>query len=138
MSARGCSCLLLAALLSSCTSFNTFDQALPLLKGQHIDKSIHYLGIPSGKYKIDDREIYVWSTSEDFVSFDPVSSSTHGYTGAIPFSAYSTSYQANASRLSCEIKMSTRQKIVDRIEYSGNNGTCFTYSDRLKSLLANR
>jgi hypothetical protein len=106
MSARGCCCLLLAALLSSCTSFDTFDQALPLLKGQHIDKSIHYLGIPSGKYEIDDREIYVWSTSENFVSFDPVSSSTHGYVGATPFSAYSTSYQPSASRLSCEIKMS--------------------------------
>src|ERR687897_603826 len=125
MSARGCCCLLLVALLSSCTSVNTLDQALPVLKGQHIDKSIHHLGIPSGKYEIDDREIYVWSTSENFVSFDPVSSSTHGYVGATPFSAYSTSYQASTSGLSCEIKMSTRQKIVERIEYTGNNGTCF-------------
>jgi hypothetical protein len=138
MSARGYRCLLLAALLSSCTSFDTFDQAFPLLKGQHIDKSIHYLGIPSGKYEIDDREIYVWSTSEDFVSSDPVSSNTRGYVGTTPFSVYSTSYQASASRLSCEIKMSTRQKLVERIEYSGNNGTSFTYSDRLKPLLANR
>src|SRR5687768_16809305 len=138
MSARGCSCLLLAGLLSSCTSFDTLDQALPLLKGQHIDTSIDYLGIPTGKYEIDDREIYVWSTSENFVSIDQVSSSTHGYVGTTPFSAYSTSYDASASRLSCEIKMSTRQRIVESIEYSGNNGTCFTYSDRLKPLLANR
>ena len=137
MAVRGCA-FLLVALLASCTSFDTFDQALPLLKDQHIDKSIHYLGIPSGKYNIDDREIYVWSTSEDFISVDPVTSSTHGYVGTTPFSAHSASYETNTSRLSCEIKMSTRQKIVERIEYSGNNGTCFTYSDRLKPLLSNR
>jgi hypothetical protein len=115
--------------------FSTLDEALPLLKGQNINKSINYLGIPDRKYQIDDMEIYVWSTDEDFVYIDPVTSSTHGYAGTTPFSAYSTSYDSNTSRLSCEIKMSTRQQIVERIEYSGNNGTCFTYSERLKPLL---
>jgi hypothetical protein len=127
--------LLSVALLVSCTSFSTFDEALPLLKGENISKSINYLGIPDRKYEIDDMEIYVWSTEEDFTHVDPVVSSMHGYAGATPFSANSTSYESSTSRLSCEIKMSTRRQIVERIEYSGNNGACFKYSERLKPLL---
>jgi hypothetical protein len=38
------SILLSVILILSCTSFSTFDQAFPLLKGQNIEKSIYYLG----------------------------------------------------------------------------------------------
>ena len=42
--------LISVALLVSCTtSFTTFDQALPLLKGRNINQSIDYLGIPDKK-----------------------------------------------------------------------------------------
>jgi hypothetical protein len=130
------SIVLSVALLVSCaTSFRIFDKALPLLNGQNINKSIDYLGIPDNKYRIDDREIYVWSTAEDFTYVNPVTTNTQGYAGTTPFSAYSTSYESHTSRLYCEIKMSTKQKIVERIEYRGNNRACKTYAKRLKLLL---
>ena len=106
----------LTMLLSACaTSFSTLDEALPALKGKDIEAAIAYLGVPDQKYVVDGREVYVWSTEENYASI---------------------SSPAAVSRLSCKIKISTKDKIVEKTEYDGNNGTCFLYSERLKPLIS--
>ena len=106
-------------LMTACaTSFSTLNQALPLLQGQDIQMSMDYLGIPDQEYIIAGKKVYVWGTSR-----------------INPFNATSTSYGNDNRRLRCTIKMITENEIVQRIEYDGNNGACFKYSDRLKLLL---
>lgn len=121
--------------LSACMSFETIEQAWPSLKGKNIQVAIDHLGIPNGKYTIDGRDVYVWSTSETYTSMVPTTSSTYGTVGNTGFNALSTSYQPKTSQLSCEIKILTTQRVMERIEYSGNNGACLTYSERLKPLV---
>lgn len=126
---------IIVALLNGCAmSFDTFNQTLPKLKGKDIGVSINYLGIPDHEYMVAGKKVYVWTTSETNPFPATVTTTTTGNAGNQSFNATSTSYIPDNRRLSCTIKMLTEDDIVRRIEYEGNNGTCFTYSNRLKPL----
>ncbi|WP_157745671.1 hypothetical protein [Thiohalobacter thiocyanaticus] len=123
-------------LLTACAmSFDTFNRALPKLKDKNINVAIDYLGIPDHEYVVAGKKVYVWTTSERNPFPTAVTTTTTGNAGNQPFNATSTSYIPDPGPLSCTIKMQTEQDIVRRIEYEGNNGTCFKYSDRLKPLI---
>jgi len=118
------------------TSFSTLDQAIPQLKGKHVDVAIEHLGMPDKKYTIDNKDVYLWSNIESHVSASTTPTQTYGNIGNTKFSAYTTNFKTQAYDLRCEIKVVTEKKIIKSFEYSGNNGACFRYSDRLKPLLS--
>lgn len=128
--------LLLGLLLTACaTSFDTFDRALPKLKGQNIKVAINYLGIPDQEYEIAGKKVYVWSTTGTNPFPTAITTTTDGTAGNKPFKATSTTYAYDPTPLGCKVKIATDNEIVTNIEYDGNNGPCFKYSDRLKPLL---
>ena len=128
--------LLFSVLLTACaTSFDTFDHALPILKGQNVKVAIDYLGIPDQEYAIAGKRIYVWDTTTTNPFPTAITTTTDGTAGNTPFKATSTTYVHDPTPLGCKIKMATDNDIVTRIEYDGNNGPCFKYSERLKPLL---
>lgn len=123
-------------LISACTtSFSTLDQAIPKLKGKHVDVAIEHLGMPDKKYAIDNKDVYLWSNIESHISTSTAPTHTYGNLGNAPFSVYTTNYSSQHYDLRCEIKVVTQKKIIKSFEYSGNNGACFRYSNRLKPLL---
>lgn len=128
--------IFLSFLLAACaTSFDTFDRALPILKGQDVKVAIGYLGIPDQEYDIAGKKVYVWTTTGTNPFPTAVTTTTDGTAGTKPFKATSTTYAYDPTPLGCKIKMATENGVVTSIEYDGNNGPCFKYSDRLTPLL---
>ncbi len=128
--------LLFSVLLTACaTSFDTFDHALPILKGQNVKVAIAHLGIPDQEYVVAGMKVYVWSTTATNPFPTAITTITDGTAGNTSFKATSTTYARDSTPLGCTIKMATDNDIVTRIEYDGNNGPCFKYSERLRPLL---
>lgn len=128
--------VILSALLAACaTSFDTLDRALPVLKGQNIKVAIEYLGIPDQEYEVAGKKVYVWATSGTNPFPTATTTTTDGAIGTSPIKATSTTYSYDPTPLGCKIKAATENEIITRLEYDGNNGPCFNYSNRLKPLL---
>lgn len=122
--------------LTACVmSFDTFAEAWPYLKGKNIQVAIDHLGIPDNKYSIDANDIYVWSTESSYTSFSPTTTNSSGTVGGVPFNGTATSYAPHTSNLSCVIKIKTMKKIIQTMEFDGNNGACLQYSERLRPLI---
>lgn len=125
--------LWLALLVAGCTSFSVLDEELPKYKGKPIDSLVAKLGFPNAEQTIMGRKVYVWSTSMSYVSVNPTTSTTTGYVGGRPITATSTSYTYSDSNLSCTLRaIVDAQGLIERYAYEGNNGACYTYSDRLR------
>lgn len=118
-----------SAVLFGCTSFGVLDAELPKYNGKQLDQLVAKLGYPTSQQTLMGRTVYVWSTNEQFTSFQPTT--TTGYVGTTP--VMMTGNQATVSNLSCTIRVFTdSNNIIQGYDYNGNNGTCFTYSNRLK------
>lgn len=123
-----------ALTLSGCMSFSVLDAEMPKYQGRHIDTLVSKLGLPNAEQQIMGRKVYIWTTSMQHVSIDPVISTTTGYIGTRPISMTSTSYQASSSQLSCTIRVFVdNMNVINGSDYNGNNGACFTYSKRLEN-----
>lgn len=125
---------LLVAMLAliGCTSFSVFDKELPKLVGQPIDVAVQKLGFPNSEQTIMGQKVYTWSTRQTGTSVVPTTSFTTAYVGNTPVSATTTSYTTQDYSMSCVLRLIVDDKgIIRRYSYDGNNGACFTYSDRL-------
>lgn len=124
--------LLLGLVLAGCTSFSVFDKELPKLVGQPIDVAVQQLGFPNAEQVIMGQKVYVWNTSQTGTSIVPTTSFTTANVGTTPVSATTTSYTTQDYNLSCTLRLIVDDRgIIRRYNYSGNNGACFTYSEKL-------
>jgi hypothetical protein len=124
--------LLLALALAGCTSFSVLDREMPKLVGQPIDVAVQKLGFPNNEQTIMGQKVYTWNTSQSSFSVVPTTSVTTAYVGTVPVQATTTSFTTEDSSLSCVLRLIVDDKgIIRRYTYTGNNGACFTYSNRL-------
>lgn len=100
--------VLACALLTGCAmSFNSLDAGLAKLKGQNIAAAVDRLGIPAREYPVAGMKAYEWSISEPN-----------------PFTPMQT--------LTCTVRLTTgADDIIQRWYYSGSNGTCANYAQKL-------
>lgn len=121
--------------MSACaTSFSTLDKALPRLKGHEISEAVRYLGVPSHEYETVGRRVYVWSTT-DVNPFSGTTTNSRGRIGGTPFTATSQTTGGPSERLTCTLRIVTLNGVIEDYDYTGNNGACFRYSDRLEPLV---
>ena len=132
---RKLSFVALCSVMTACaTSFSTLDKALPQLRGQGISEAVRYLGVPSHEYETVGRKVYVWSTT-DVNPFSGTTTDTRGRIGNTPFTATSQTTGGPRERLSCTLRIVTLNGVIEDYNYTGNNGACFRYSDRLEPLV---
>lgn len=124
--------LVAAFVLAGCTSFSVLDKEMPKLVGQPIDVAVSKLGFPNAEQTIMGKKVYTWSTTETGTSIVPTTSYSTAYVGTTPISAQTTTYSTQDYTLSCTLRVIVDDKgIVQNFNYTGNNGACFTYSNRL-------
>lgn len=130
------SCLFI---LTAC-AFDTLNKGLPRLHGQHVDKAIHYLGLPDSEMNIAGRKIYVWGhqNSGSYVKpvTTPTSSTAWGPSGMYTVRGTSTSYVTESYNYNCTIKMVANKKdIIQSSEYEGNEGGCEHFASGIDQLI---
>ncbi|MBU0593342.1 MAG: hypothetical protein KKH74_06340 [Gammaproteobacteria bacterium] len=84
----------------------TLDESFHKLQGRDIDIAIQYLGIPDDKRSMDGYDVYTWQKTEGF----------------------------KGGQIGCRIKLQVQGGIIRRGEYSGANGPCMGYAERLKHM----
>ena len=94
-----------------------FQVALPRLQGRTIEYAARYLGIPDFEYSFASQKVYVWRSTTNNPFMVPATTTTTGNVGGAAFSAISTTYIRDNTTLACELKLSTENGIVGRIEY---------------------
>jgi len=125
--------VLLAVLLSACTSFSVFKEEFPKFKGKHIDTLIAKLGMPNEETSILGKTAYIWRTSEHFTSLTPEISSSTGTVGTTPVVVTTYSTETTTKKLKCQIRIFVDEEgLITNGDWEGSNGTCFRYSERLK------
>lgn len=113
----------------------TMQGGLTALKGQNIDRAIHYLGYPDKKREIRGKTIYEWRHRFTASTTVPTSVYEHGEIAGKPFSSTSTRYVPQIVHAGCRVLLITEDDIVVDWEYE-SEGACSHYADRLRPLVA--
>lgn len=133
---RGSKCFIVIIALFSllgCTSFSVLDEELPKYTGRHIDSLVEKLGYPNDQTEIMGKTVYIWTNDKTHVSITPTTTTSTGYVGADSVYISSTDYSTSVYNLSCTTRIFVDHNgIIQNAEYNGNNGACYTYSNKLK------
>ena len=118
-------------------SYSQNRETLTKLEGHHINFATQYLGLPSDKYTLADKDVYIWGhdvveRSGPISTYGGYSSSGGGFGGVgIVFG----SHGRDAYRYYCEIKaLSNQSGIIEKVEYKSSAGGCSDYNDGIDAM----
>lgn len=124
--------LVLCMLMSGCTTFGQMKEGLNALIGEKDTVAFSVLGLPDGKYKLDNDIVYVWSSHNYGTFITPQTMTTTGMVGGVPTYATTTYNEAVPYNFNCTIKIViSNKKTIKYWSYKGNLGGCEPYINNL-------